>query len=109
MKLTKQDLEIILQEGEGQTIEFKESFTSQVVRDIAAFANAIGGRIFIGVNDAGQIKGIDITNGLKSQITDIARNCDPAISVSLQILDNVLVITVDDGANKPYQCRDGFF
>lgn len=109
MKLTKQDLEIILQEGEGQTIEFKESFIPQVVKDIVAFANAAGGKIFIGVNDAGRIKGIKVTNNLKSQITDIAKNCDPAISVGLQILDNVLVITVDEGVNKPYQCKDGFF
>lgn len=109
MKLTKKDLEIILQEGEGQTIEFKESFTPSVTQDIVAFANAIGGNIFIGADDSGKIKGINVTNGLKSQITDIARNCDPQIYVNLQALDKVLIVNVEEGPNKPYQCKDGFF
>jgi len=109
MKLIKKDLEIILQEGEGQTIEFKESFTSFVVRDIVAFANSIGGKVFIGVDDTGKIKGINITNKLKSQVTDMARNCDPFIPVYLQTLGNVLAVIVDEGVNKPYQCKEGFF
>ncbi|MBI4243456.1 MAG: putative DNA binding domain-containing protein, partial [Planctomycetes bacterium] len=109
MKLTKQDLEIILQEGEGHTIEFKESFTSSIAQDIVAFTNATGGRIFIGVDDSGKVNGINITNSLKSQITDIARNCDPQICVNLQTLGNVLIVNVEEGSNKPYQCKDGFF
>ncbi|MBI4650304.1 ATP-binding protein [Candidatus Desantisbacteria bacterium] len=86
MKLTNQDLQIILQEGEGQTIEFKESFNPSIAKEIIAFVNAIGGKIFVGVSDSGQIKGVSITNSLKSQIADIARNCDPPISVGLQVL-----------------------
>jgi len=109
MKLTKKDLEIILQEGEGQTIEFKETVSSSIVKDIVAFANSIGGRVFIGINDNGKIKGLNITNSLKSQVADLARNCDPPISVYLQKLENVLVVTVAGDANKPHQCKEGFF
>lgn len=109
MKLTNNDLEIIAKEGEGQTIEFKESFTHSIVQDIVAFANSIGGRIFIGIDNNGKIKGINVSNTLKSQITDLAKNCDPQILVNLQILENVLIINVEEGVNKPYQCKDGFF
>jgi ATP-dependent DNA helicase RecG len=109
MKITKNDLEIISAEGEGQRIEFKESFTTAIVKDIVAFANSLGGRTFIGVDDEGKIKGICITNKLKSQITDLARNCDPPIIVKLQVLDNVIIVNVEEGTNKPYQCREGFF
>ncbi len=56
MKLTKSDIEIILQEGEGQKIEFKESFSRSLAKEIVAFANALGGRIFIGVDDNNNIK-----------------------------------------------------
>ena len=83
MKLTKSDIEIILQEGEGQKIEFKKSFSQSLAKEIVAFANALGGRIFIGVDDNSSIKGIDVTNKLKSQIMDLARNCDPPIVVEL--------------------------
>ncbi|MEW5693995.1 MAG: RNA-binding domain-containing protein, partial [Candidatus Hydrogenedentota bacterium] len=109
MKLTKRDLEIILQQGEGQTIEFKESFTSSIAKDITAFANSIGGHIFIGIDDSSKIKGINITNNLKSQITDLAKNCDPQIPVTMQTLRNVIIVTIEEGANKPYQCKEGFF
>ena len=109
MKLTKSDLRIILQEGEGQRIEFKESFSQSLAKDIVAFANALGGRIFIGVDDNGNIKDIKVTNKLKSQIIDLARNCDLPIDVKLQVLNNIIIVNVDEGSNKPYQCKEGFF
>lgn len=109
MKLAKRDLKIILEEGEGQRIEFKKSFSRSLAKDIVAFANALGGRIFIGVDDSGSVKGIETTNILKSQIIDSARNCDPPIAVELQILDNIVIVNVEEGSNKPYQCKEGFF
>ena len=74
--MTNQELKFILQQGEGFKIEFKEQINN-IDKEIIAFANSKGGRIFLGVDDKGKIKGISITNKLKSQIQDIARNCDP--------------------------------
>jgi len=54
--ISEKDLVIISQEGEGQTIEFKESFTPAISKEIVAFANSIGGRIFFGITDKNQIK-----------------------------------------------------
>ncbi|GAG30100.1 unnamed protein product, partial [marine sediment metagenome] len=109
MKLTKTDLKIIFQEGEGQKIEFRESFSPSVAKDVVAFTNAIGGRIFVGVEDNGNAKGINVTNKLKSQIIDLARNCDPPIIVKLQTLNNIMIINIEESSNKPYQCKEGFF
>ena len=44
MKIRKRDLEIVLQEGEGYRIEFKENL-SNIDREMAAFANSSGGKI----------------------------------------------------------------
>ena len=41
--------------GEGFTAEFKRSVTSDLGRDICAFANATGGTILIGVGDNGKV------------------------------------------------------
>jgi len=109
MKIKKNDLEIILQEGEGQTIEFKESFSQSLAKDMVAFANALGGRIFIGVDDKGKVRGLNITNRLKSQVMDIARHSDPSIVIKLQVLGQVMIVNVEEGDNKPYQCKEGFF
>jgi len=106
----QQRLKLILEEGEGLKAEFKERL-SKIDREIVAMANAAGGSIFLGVNDSGQIIGIDITNQLKSQIQDITRNCDPAINVHLIAHHDlgVLEIQVEEGQDKPYKCKDGFF
>lgn len=37
-----QRINIIIQEGEGLTVEFKERFTPRIVEDMAAFANQEG-------------------------------------------------------------------
>jgi len=109
MELTKSDLRIMLEEGEGQRIEFKESFSASLAKDVVAFANALGGKVLIGVADNRDVKGIKITNKLKSQVIDLARNCDPPIAIKLQVLDNIIVVNIEEGSNKPYQCREGFF
>jgi len=41
-------LKLLIAEGEGLTVEFKEKYTSKIDRDIVAFANAKGGFIVLG-------------------------------------------------------------
>ncbi|MEK6845530.1 MAG: ATP-binding protein, partial [Nanoarchaeota archaeon] len=53
--------------------------------------------------------GVPITNKFKSQITDIARNFDPKFQVALDVIDNVLVINVPEGKNKPYSAGGKFY
>lgn len=103
------ELKQILQKGEGQFIEFKENLDNSLAKEITAFANASGGRIFLGINDDNKLTGISITNRLKSQIMDIANNCDPKVSLTLEESDNLLIVNVPEGDNKPYQCAKGFY
>jgi len=95
--------------GEGQFIEFKEAFDKSLQKEIVAFANASGGVIYLGITDSGKPKGIEITNRLKSQIQDIAYNCDPSILIHLVETERILAIEVLEGKNKPYSCSSGFF
>ena len=106
--MSKKELKFILQQGEGLKIEFKESVGS-IDKEIIAFANSNGGRIFLGVDDKGKVKGINITNRLKSQIQDIARNCDPSIKINLKEFENILIINIKEGKDKPYKCSQGFY
>lgn len=108
-KMKKEELYQVLQEGEGQFVEFKEKVEDSLTKEIVAFANASGGKIFLGVDDTGNIKGITITNKLKSQIMDLGRNCDPGITLNIERFDNILIINVPEGNNKPYQSGRGFY
>jgi len=108
MLMTKQELKIIVEEGEGYRIEFKEKL-SDLDREMVSFANASGGRIFLGITDEGKIKGITINNALKSRVQDIANNCDPAIKILLEEFEDILIIHVREGSDKPYRCTGGFY
>ncbi len=107
--MKKEEFEFILEKGEGYFIEFKESLDKSLSRELVAFANSSGGQIFLGVNDNNKAKGIEITNKLRSRIQDFAANIQPTLDISLSEHDNVLIINVPEGIDKPYQCSDGFF
>lgn len=76
---------------------------------MCAFANANGGRILIGISDDNRIKGIKITNALKSSIQDTARNIDPGLEVALESCDDILIIHVPEGEEKPYSANGKFY
>ncbi len=107
--INTQNLDDVLQLGEGQYIEFKESFDKSFAKEIVAFANASGGIIYLGITDSNVIKGVSVTNRLKSQVQDIAHNCDPSILISINEINNVLAVGIKEGNNKPYSCSAGFY
>lgn len=107
--MTQQELNTIIQTGEGYKIEFKRSVNNDLSKEMVAFANSSGGRIFIGIDDNGSVPGISVDNALKSKIEMMARDCDPSISISLEPAHNVLIVHVPEGANKPYRCTNGFY
>jgi len=107
--MNKSELGLILQEGEGYRIEFKESLPVNIDKDLVAFANSSGGRIFLGITDDKVIKGVKITNTLKTQIQDIANNCQPPVKIILEPFADVLIVNVREGADKPYKCSQGFY
>ena len=103
-----EELKLILEEGEGYRIEFKEAL-SGIDREMVSFANASGGRLFIGVTDKKTVRGISIDNKLKSQVQDIANQCQPPVKILLEEFDSILIINVHEGDDKPYKCSSGFY
>ncbi|MDO8691549.1 MAG: ATP-binding protein [Dehalococcoidia bacterium] len=103
------DLEILVQEGEGTMLEYKENFSASFARELVALANTLGGKILLGVRDDGTVAGIRDSNVLRARVQDIARNCDPPVHVLLERVGEVTVVTVRESDAKPVQCSDGFF
>ena len=90
--MNKKEFEFILKAGEGYFVEFKESIDKTLAKEIVAFSNSQGGKIFAGISDNGQVKGIKITNKLKSLVFDIARNCDPPVLVNVSSYENKILM-----------------
>ena len=71
--MKQSDLGILLREGEGFMLEYKESLSSSFARELVAFANSTGGKILLGVRDDGTVVGVRDSNALRAQIQDMAR------------------------------------
>ena len=105
------DLAKIASTGESVSIEFKEKFTDTIGKTICAFSNTVGGKVYLGIADSKTNKGvvgIERAEDAITRIEDMARSCDPAISVSSHKIDldgtqrGVVVINVDESEHKPH-------
>ncbi len=60
---------------ENQNTEYKESWRDEYIKWICGFANATGGKMYIGVDDKGNIKGISeakkLAEDLPNKVKDI--------------------------------------
>ena len=107
--MNEQSLLDLIALGEGFTSEFKQSVSGQLGREICAFANATGGVILIGVDDAAQIVGVSDHNRLKSQVQNIARSADPPVAVDVESAGDVLWVSVPEQHSKPYSYAGRFY
>ena len=107
--MTRPILSNLIALGEGFTTEFKRSLPSDLGREICAFANATGGIILIGVDDAGTVIGVGDHNRLKSQVQSVARSADPPVAVEVESDGNVLRVTVPEQHGKPYSFGGRFY
>lgn len=71
---------------ESQNIEFKESWNDKYLQWICGFANAQGGRMFIGVNDKHEVVGVDNPRKLMEDIPNKVRDV-LGIIVDVNLLD----------------------
>jgi ATP-dependent DNA helicase RecG len=61
-------LQSFVQKGESEHLEFKASFGKEAIEALCAFANTRGGRVLIGINDKGNITGVQVREaGVQSQ------------------------------------------
>ena len=60
--MNSNDLVALVNQGEGQRLEFKKKvdYPEKVVKEVIAFANSDGGNLLIGVDDDGNISGVKI-------------------------------------------------
>jgi len=94
---------------EGEFLELKREMTSDLAKEIVAFANTKGGKILIGVEDSGEVVGVadakKICEGLSSYIRDTI-NPDISTMISISVEDffenEIVVIDVLRGTERPY-------
>lgn len=94
--------------GEGQEVEFKES-PRGLGREMVAFANSTGGYLFVGVDNEGNIVGVENQNDTKSEIQNAARGCDPPVEISeISSVGGALVAHIP-ASDESHKSSEGFF
>ena len=58
---------------ESETIELKEVVVDDIKKEIIAFANCDGGKLYIGIRDDGTVVGLDNADSVSLQISNMVR------------------------------------
>ena len=94
---------------ESERVEYKLQMVDDIYKEVIAFANTDGGVIYIGIDDNGNLIGIDnvdetytrLTNGIRDAIAP-----DVTMFVRYVLQDNkVIRIEVGEGSYKPYYLK----
>ena len=98
---------------ESESVELKERYTSDLRKEVVAFANTTGGTIYIGVHRNGDIAGIDNADFVMQQISNSLRDSvrpDICMFTNIELLHDdgksYIRLTVDQGTRKPYYLSD---
>lgn len=98
---------------ESETVELKEIYTSDLKKEIVAFANTNGGTIYIGVQDSGKIIGVDNADFVMQQISNSLRDSirpDVSMFTNIELLQEnmkfFIKLTISQGTKKPYYLSD---
>lgn len=92
---------------ESKNVELKERYTSSFLKTVSAFANYNGGTVVFGVDDSGNIKGLNDANEVKLQIENSINDSitpQPIFELrTVQVDDKSIVeLIISQGIQKPY-------
>ena len=94
---------------ESERIEYKSQMVDDIYKEVIAFANTDGGVIYIGIDDQGDVTGIDNIDETYTRLTNGIRDAihpDVTMFVRYVLQDNkVIRIEVGEGSYKPYYLK----
>lgn len=102
----------LVAEGESATVEFKESFDDEAIETVAAFANAEGGTLLVGVADDGSVRGLTLgKETLREWANRIgqATRVHPKFNRLTRRGKAVVAVHVPESTIKPVPCRGRYF
>lgn len=90
---------------ENKNLEFKEKMTNTFLKTVSAFANYEGGTIIFGIDDSGEITGLNDPDKLCLKIENKINESikpQPEYLITVNNNDNTISLSVKSGVNKPY-------
>lgn len=94
---------------ESETVELKAVVVEDIKKEIIAFANCEGGKLYIGVRDDGTVSGLDDPDGASLQISNMVRDAikpDLTMFLHYETLTadgkKIVAIDIQRGTERPY-------
>ena len=94
---------------ESETVELKTIVVEDIKKEIVAFANCEGGKLYIGVQDDGTVLGLDDPDSASLQVSNMVRDAiKPDLTMFLHYetltVDGKKIVAVDiqQGTERPY-------
>ena len=98
---------------ENHIVELKREYVPEIKKEVVAFANTEGGTIYIGVDDNGEIVGVENPEKVLLQIVNMLRDSiKPDVTMfttcKIEKTNNkeLIAIAVQRGTNTPYYIAD---
>lgn len=99
--------------SEEKNVEYQREFNDTALRAIVAYANADGGRIYVGIDEFGRSYGARNAQEIAERVATLARDrvrpdVTPYLDVRVENRDghDVVVATVSRGGSRPYWLAD---
>lgn len=94
---------------ESETVELKAVVISDIKKEIIAFANCDGGKLYIGVNDDGSILGVEDPDSVSLQISNMVRDSikpDLTMFLHYDTIEEggkaIVEVEIQRGTDRPY-------
>lgn len=105
----KNTLEVRIMRYESENIEYKSQMLEDLYKEVIAFANTDGGIIYIGIDDQGNLTGIDNIDDTYTKLTNGIRDAiQPDVTMFVRYIlqeNKVICIEVGEGSYKPYYLK----
>lgn len=104
----------LLEYGEGENLEFKSSFNTELIETLVAFANTTGGKVVIGINQNKEPIGVQINSeSIQNWINEIKHKTSPSIIPDVETLlhenKTFVIFSVQEYPIKPVATRGKYF
>ncbi len=94
---------------ESETVGLKSIVVDDIKKEIVAFANSEGGRLYIGVRDDGTVVGLDDPDGAALQVSNMVRDGikpDLTMFMHYETLneggEQIVAVDIQQGTERPY-------
>ena len=99
--------------AENIDVEYKRQYIKDLRKDIVAFANTEGGKLYLGIGDDGEVIGTDDPDDVMLRIAgslkdSIAPDIMPFLQIRAESMQDKIVIVVETavGSARPYYLRE---